>query len=399
MGDSQEQSSLLEATADHLETQGEYESANVYWELSAKWHLRSGDKEAAKESQIRAVECWYKLAEQAKSRGIASTFYMRALVASRQIPGTEKRREELHQLLLEAQQESTAELGTFSTNIGVENAKEQARKAVSNKLINEAIQALAFITKPSTRKELEEGVKSSAQVAPLQAIARATAINAMGKIIGQKPSAIEDEEGAFLYELHQTANFNRHFAVVNSIEPAREQILMEHYIRINDLFFFLNYNPFIPPRRIWTYAKGLYAGFRGDFMVAVNLLIPQLEESMRYILWQKGVITSGLDSYLIQHERNLNAVLAEAQYRTNVAEMIGEDLTFDLQSLLIDVRGANLRNDVAHGLLDDSDFFHPQSIYFWWVTLRLCCLWFLTTLPEDVNKNKQKENPKSEKTR
>jgi len=112
---------------------------------------------------------------------------------------------------------------------------------------------------------------------------------------------------------------------------------------------------------------------------------------MRHALRQKGVITSGLDTYQIQHERNLNTILSEVQYRPHIVEMIGEDLTFDLQGLLVDARGANLRNLIAHGLLDDTAYQNRQAIYLWWVTLHLCCLWYLTTLPED-NGSEDPEN-------
>ncbi|WP_442949575.1 DUF4209 domain-containing protein [Nostoc sp.] len=36
--------------------------------------------------------------------------------------------------------------------------------------------------------------------------------------------------------------------------------------------------------------------------------------------------------------------------------------------------GSNLRNRMAHGLINDSEFNSPMMSYLWWVTLRLCCL-------------------------
>jgi len=42
--------------------------------------------------------------------------------------------------------------------------------------------------------------------------------------------------------------------------------------------------------------------------------------------------------------------------------------------LLIERSGSNLRNRMAHGLINDSEFNSPIMSYLWWVTLRLCCL-------------------------
>ncbi|MCL2927754.1 MAG: DUF4209 domain-containing protein [Trichodesmium sp. MAG_R01] len=54
--------------------------------------------------------------------------------------------------------------------------------------------------------------------------------------------------------------------------------------------------------------------------------------------------------------------------------MFDEDTLFDLKGLLVDRSGSNLRNLMAHGLLDDEDFSSPLMSYLWWVTLRLCYL-------------------------
>ncbi len=46
---------------------------------------------------------------------------------------------------------------------------------------------------------------------------------------------------------------------------------------------------------------------------------------------------------------------------------------FDLRVLLTEKAGANLRNDIAHGLLDDGDK-GGAKIYFWRMCLRLVLL-------------------------
>ncbi|WP_369707395.1 DUF4209 domain-containing protein [Desulfosarcina sp. BuS5] len=46
---------------------------------------------------------------------------------------------------------------------------------------------------------------------------------------------------------------------------------------------------------------------------------------------------------------------------------------FDLQGLLVERMGANLRNRMAHGLMDYASFFSIHVSYLWAITLRLCC--------------------------
>ncbi len=99
------------------------------------------------------------------------------------------------------------------------------------------------------------------------------------------------------------------------------------------------------------------------------MLIPQIENSMRYILRRKGVITSGIDSSGIQDEHSLNETL----FTTELNEVFGDDIIFDLQGLLVERFGVNLRNRMAHGLMDHTSFFSIHASYMWAITLRLCC--------------------------
>jgi hypothetical protein len=54
-------------------------------------------------------------------------------------------------------------------------------------------------------------------------------------------------------------------------------------------------NPFIPPGRERIFAEGLHAGLMGNLLVAVHLLVPQFENSIREILTRAGAITSKLN--------------------------------------------------------------------------------------------------------
>jgi hypothetical protein len=102
--------------------------------------------------------------------------------------------------------------------------------------------------------------------------------------------------------------------------------------------------------------------------VAAHLLIPQLESSLRYLLIQWGVITSMLTGDMIQDEYPLTKII----YMPELNEILGKDLTFDLQGLLVDRHGFNVRNKIAHGMLSFDEFFYPEESYLWWATLRLC---------------------------
>ena len=126
----------------------------------------------------------------------------------------------------------------------------------------------------------------------------------------------------------------------------------------------------MPEGRETLFARGLHAGLEGVFEVAVHLLIPEMENSILHVLYQRGVITSGLDSKGIQRVYGLGKLLHSPEMK----EIFGDDITFDLQGVLVKSETGvedNLRNDVAHGLMNGEDFYRMHAVYFWWLTLHL----------------------------
>jgi hypothetical protein len=157
------------------------------------------------------------------------------------------------------------------------------------------------------------------------------------------------------------------------IEPARKQINLEHTIQVKDILPIVFDNPFVPHGREIIFARGLHAGLIGDFMVSNHLLIPQLENSLRYLLTQHGLVVTG-DDQRIQYERLLGTILYKDPFAPKLEEILGEDILFDLQGLLGE-GGVNLRNRIAHGLMaaDEFDVTQVTQIsYLWWLILRLC---------------------------
>jgi hypothetical protein len=192
-------------------------------------------------------------------------------------------------------------------------------------------------------------------------------LSSQGKTTARQP---QSEDEAVQIDMFQDAMPIRSLAVQALIEPAREEIIFEHSVRVSDLMPFLVNNPFVTPRHEWIIAMGLNAGFWGDFLTAAHLLMPQLESSVRRILHGLGIITSGFDNDGIQDEYNLNKLLRLPEYIEPLEKILGKDFVFDLRGLLIERFGSNLRNEMAHRLLDYGSFYSVPGCYVWWLILR-----------------------------
>lgn len=79
------------------------------------------------------------------------------------------------------------------------------------------------------------------------------------------------------------------------------------------------------------------------------------------------VLTSNIDRDGIENENGLTTLLNNER----AEEIFGEDLLFELRAVFTEPVGPNLRNEVAHGLLNDRSSTNIACVYSWWMILRL----------------------------
>jgi hypothetical protein len=142
---------------------------------------------------------------------------------------------------------------------------------------------------------------------------------------------------------------------------------LEHRFREADFVALASQSPIVPKDRTNLFGKALFAGYERDFVTALHLLIPQIEHMVRVHLKQAGAKTTNLDKDGIQDEKGMSTLmdLPEAE------QVFGKDLTFELKAIFCDPFGSNLRNELAHGLLDENSCHSVSGIYAWWFALRL----------------------------
>lgn len=96
--------------------------------------------------------------------------------------------------------------------------------------------------------------------------------------------------------------------------------------------------------------KGLKAYFEDDFVVAVHLLIPQVENAIRLVFEMNGGLVLKGHSYGLQLE-TLDNILKSEQ----IKQYFTANGAFYLKNLLTDMRSCNFRNSICHGLMEESE--------------------------------------------
>lgn len=154
--------------------------------------------------------------------------------------------------------------------------------------------------------------------------------------------------------------------VEGKIIPALNQILTDFTITKKYLEELCRLSPIVPIGREYLMSSALWSGFEYDFRNCIHLLAPQVEHLIRTKMKNSGVDTSSIIDG-IENENGLSSLLKHER----ATDVLGEDLLFELQALFTESIGANLRNEVAHGLLNDQNAESHAVVYAWWIILKL----------------------------
>jgi hypothetical protein len=382
-GDSAAYAVLSEGLAKRAEENKNALFARTYWEIAADWHRRNDSKADGQRCAICAAETYVMDAEAALERGqpsyMASASHLaQAVEALRRSGAPKKRIEEVQRLLLERQKKIKEEMGSISHEMQIGELRDKARKVVSGCDLREAIVRLATHIAPLDPKKHRAEIEQLAKDHPITFLFSASAVDREGRVVAQRPSMFTTDpkqyEAALWAEmLHQATSIHWPFRISGFIDPCRLQIWEDHHPRSKDLQFLTFNNPFVSPGHEHSFARGFYAGFEGDFHTAAYFLVPQIENSIRYVLENRGVITSKLDNKLIQEVRSLDKLLQLPE----TTEAFGEDHVFEMKGILTEEFGSNLRNRLAHGLVTDGECYTPAVLHLWWLLLRFCVIPFL----------------------
>ncbi|MGR3177409.1 MAG: DUF4209 domain-containing protein [Candidatus Anammoxibacter sp.] len=374
-GDPTFYASLAERIAKRAEQEINYGRARHYWEVQAAWHKLTNDNNSERDALKNAAETYVKYAESADSNMVAFTHLQKAIEAYRRVGGHKGKIEELHRSLLDYQKKALTEMKTISSRaIDISDEIRKSVERVKGKSFHDALFELALMVPSPSVYELRKEVKESAEKHPIRHLTNRVKVNEQGKVTSKASNIFsndqEEVEQAFRDNMFSQSICHHQISTQIIIEPVRKQITLEHNIRLHDFHPIVSNNPFVPQGREHLFALGLKAGIEGDFEISMHLLIPQIENSVRHLLTQSGQITSGINSNGIQDERSLNTTL----YLPEIQNVFDENTLFDLQGLLVERFGANLRNLMAHGLMSHQSFYSAEIPYLWCLVLKLCCI-------------------------
>jgi hypothetical protein len=353
----------------------EIEFARQYHRLAADLFHLGQDREAARTQMLKVADLLEEEADKLEPAraGAAVNFLKQALEINRQFKVGDAKIESILQKLRRAQSSSLDHFQAFGTEININDLQRQASQEVAGFEFEQAILQLAYIVKLTDPKAAIDEQKEQAKNAPFLHFVRTEIIDAEGKTVERIEGFGGSEEDLEKRAFQWLKNIAWTLRVQAAIEPARLTIVNEHAPRAAHLEFLLRANPFIQSGHAQIFLRGLHAGLMGDMMMAVHLLVPQLENALRFVLNQRGIDTATIDSEGLEQNKALGKLLEFAELR----QLLGDDLIFELRGVFCEQSGYNFRNRLAHGRVSATDCSSVAAINAWWLILRICCVFYL----------------------
>lgn len=371
-----------------LESSGENKwlQTGEQFQVACQWYGYAQITDKVVETRIKSAECLVKEADvrlsgDSPSHIVAREFYEQAIQLLRKIPrklrskcNVDERISELLELMKISGEKALGEMKLIRTpEIDISELIQNARDTVRGKNIVDALRELANIRPYAQAEELRKSAIEMLSNSAFMAFFPTTHFGNDGRVVAKQSGVVfaggntEEEEKAIWAEMISEYKAMIGLGVRGSILPALEQIRMEHRLREADLRIIAQRSPAVPPGREYQWSKALFAGYDGDYCVALHLLVPQLEHMVRVQLKSVGAKTANLDGNGIETENGLSTLMDMPE----VHSVFGADVGFEIKALYCDAFGPNLRNELSHGLLNDGVFATDLPIYAWWLAFKM----------------------------
>ncbi|NGN42557.1 DUF4209 domain-containing protein [Mesorhizobium sp. CGMCC 1.15528] len=345
------------------------------WELAGRAYLRTKDSDNSNRCLKEAAETYVADADaRPDSAAVQVHFLNDAIQALRPIPGTVDRRKELQGRLSAIQPRIMDEMSSFSHETDITALVDAVEAAVRGRTLAHTLRTLFMCEKsPDPDKLRDEVLKASYE--SISALFSTTVSDSQGRTRFVAPGLALNgppDENQVRFLINQQDRIRRNLVVSNRINPIRRILWEEHSVSVDALLPIMQASPFVPPDHEYTFAIGAAKLIGGNELEAAHLILPQLENSLRYMLSLAGVETNRINQDGTQEEAMLSRLLGDFQEplrRIMPAALIQEiDLLFNFRG------GPAIRNELAHGKMSDGEFGSTDVTYSIWLVLHIAVI-------------------------
>jgi hypothetical protein len=348
----------------------DFHRARRYYESAIALAGRLGKAEDVKALRIARAETHIGEADDEPNETQRAVYLREARDALLDANASREQREHVDRLLAVAQRLAVNEMARIEVPLLAGNVPEQVADLLHDREPIDGVWLLADIVPLMSYKDVRRIAERDVSTPRFPLSLARRNISADGREQGQTSAWFGEGRGDFddavRGAMRDRARIGRAAIIINAVEPGREQLVLQHAYSLSVIIDALRDRPFIPRGHLLLWSKGIHAGLVGEYDVAVHMLAPQLENALREVLHSRGEVIYTTRNG-VQSLRSLTDVLDDPLTKT----IFGDDVLFALETGLADRLGANVRNDVAHGWINDHSASQFDAAFVWWLALHM----------------------------
>lgn len=255
----------------------------------------------------------------------------------------------------------------------VTEAKNHVDELFHGRTFKQQIRQLLRITPYYTKESIRQKVLADANN-PMSALFGSSRKTAQGQTIVELPPIdLHNPEGdshVLEQHMHQHLLHMEQISGETSLKWALDIIQQENKITELDLDYIVFDNAIIPPGREKIFRSALYHGMIGNLYLSLHILAPQFENLFRQIASSAGALTTTLKPDNTSDAKTLSSIFELPE----LIDCYDNNLLFLFQGLMNEHVGANIRNEIAHGLMSEAKGNDGAARFFFCWVLKLLAL-------------------------
>ena len=348
------------------------------YELKTECLFKLKRKEDAIKNNNLLADYYLEFAEKIFQKDIqgalrAVNFYQKGIMLYRNNGETNKA-EVAQKRLVEIQKEIPKIMVPCSVELDIKGVIDNLKVNMEGLSFEESVirltQMLVFEKQEDIKKCVIEELKNN----PISHLFGKSLINAQGQtVLALHPLDIHNpEKDLKLLELHMYQNALEKQKVAGDIWVKNALIIIRDKFVIDKSMveFLVKDNPIIPNGRERIFQSGLYMFLNGDYYEALHILTPQVENLFRNIAREVGGLTVTLEKDGSSMEKVLSSILSLPE----LVDCYDNDILFTFRGLLNEQAGANIRNEIAHGIISEYACSTGVCLYFGMAVIKLLSL-------------------------
>ncbi len=272
--------------------------------------------------------------------------------------------EKTHKRLVEIQKEIPKNMSSFCVELDTKDVTDTVIANMDGLTFEESVIRLTLMFNFDRKESIKSNVIKKCKDYPLSYALGKNIKNAEGQTIFVLPpiDIANPEKDQKILELYMHQDALEIQRLIGDIPVKTALSLIRERFVIDDpkLEFLVKNNCIIPKGREHLFQCGIGMFLRGEFYEAMHILAPQTENLFRNIAKEVGGLTVTLENDGSSNEKVLSSIFTLPE----MLDCYDNDILFVFKGLLNEQAGANIRNKVAHGMIEAEACSSGACLYF-----------------------------------